>query len=216
MFRFRRGGLVWVAALVVGCLCCSIACRGGPARKGAAASLKSWKGDVLGIALAEGGRKVVTVSRLGDDKGAELRVWDAVGAGLDKVFTLGMGQGKVWRLSLSGDGRAVGLISLGAKNVIHGLKIYDTKTGRPAWLPPGAEKVHQVAVSHDASRVAVADSVGRVTVWDTAKKKLLLTFAGRPRVAFGLAFSPDGRYLVGCGGHPPQEPLGCPVAGQRL
>jgi WD40 repeat protein len=71
--------------------------------------------------------------------------------------------------------------------------------GTVRWRHPG---VDVVAFSPDGKRVASADRLGFVAVWEVETGRELHHFAGHKPQIGCLVFSPDGQYLVAGGGDP--------------
>jgi WD40 repeat protein len=120
--------------------------------------------------------------------GADIRP-RAVGDGLDLV-------------AFSADGRL--LVTAGSG----GIRIWDPATGReagqPLGLPTGAgeakpAEVKSVEVSPDGTRIAVADELGLVTLWDVAARRVSASLKA-PTSVPDMAFSPDGHLLVTASG----------------
>ena len=58
------------------------------------------------------------------------------------------------------------------------------------------ERLRDVAVSRDGSRIATASADHKVKVWDSATGENLLTLKGHTSYVETVAFSPDGQHLV--------------------
>ena len=60
------------------------------------------------------------------------------------------------------------------------------------------ERIHALAVSADAKRIAVGRGSGVILVWDRATPEIRRVFGGHADTVTGLDFSPDGRWLASC------------------
>lgn len=86
------------------------------------------------------------------------------------------------------------------------IQVWDLESGKNTRKFSGhAAEVHAVACSPDGSRVASTDGAGTVRIWDFNEGKLLFTLTGKkypddpPSESIsteGLAFTPDGRFIV--------------------
>ncbi len=108
-----------------------------------------------------------------------------------RIFTTGSG---LTTASFSPDGQA--LLAAGHSNVIH---VWNWRTPKqpPASLPVGTVAFH--AQFSPDSRVVAAASFDGVQLWEAATGRLVGTGLGP--LAQAIAFSPDGRSLVGADGH---------------
>jgi WD40 repeat protein len=106
-------------------------------------------------------------------------------------------------LTFSPDGQY--LASIGAE---HGVRVWEVPSGELLEAVVDADRVEVEAVpiraafSPDSSLLAVASALD-IRLWALPSGELVATIAAaRQQVAHQLRFSPDGRWLVGCGAQP--------------
>jgi WD40 repeat protein/serine/threonine protein kinase len=70
-------------------------------------------------------------------------------------------------------------------------------------IPPLSHSagVYALAVSPAGDRLAASDIRGGITIWDTHTYEPITRIAAHEGVAWGVAFSPDGKQLASCGDH---------------
>jgi WD40 repeat protein len=85
-------------------------------------------------------------------------------------------------------------------------KMKDLKVVRskPGLVTPGRPSISQVCFSHDGKLLATSESEASITIWSTADWSLFRSIQQRGSI-YGLAFSPDDRflYVAGDGGQIP-------------
>jgi WD40 repeat protein len=144
------------------------------------------------LAMSPGGR----VLALGEN-GSCVPIWD-VEAGIE-LEPLRDGIRAVRSAAFSPDGTklAVGSwISDGQpERAIVTLWEWPTRR-RQAELGPVENNINALAFSPDGGRMAVADSSGRVRLWDVGAGEELARWKAHESGIFGLAFSPDGRQFA--------------------
>lgn len=109
--------------------------------------------------------------------------------------------GQCANLDFSADGK--GVVTSGPGNA---LQVWDIESGKSVRKFTGHNaEVRAVACSPDGSRLASTDSAGTIRIWDFNEAKLLHTLTSKKYpddpptegiTTEGLAFTPDGRFLV--------------------
>jgi WD40 repeat protein len=103
----------------------------------------------------------------------------------------------IWGMEYSPDGK-----TLATGDLSNSIKLWDVATGHELRSLPGSGKP---VFSHDGQWIAArgkSDDRGNiraVTVWDIASGQELLKLTGYKNSLDSLAFSPDRRWLAGCG-----------------
>lgn len=139
---------------------------------------------------------VLTLEQTPDGNTTEssrLVVWDVqTGAVLRERF---LGKGRAIEPAFSADGRRLAL-AIGAT-----VRLYDTTSlDEIVSLRDGDTAVTSLAISQKGDRLAAGDNLGRVYLWDSENRRLLLTMIGLPGERSQVispdwvAFTPDGRY----------------------
>ena len=77
------------------------------------------------------------------------------------------------------------------------VRVWDPGTGREAGRLKGSGRGSGLAVSADGRWVGVGQADKKITVWELASGKLLLTLDGHDSQVRDVAFTPDGRGIVG-------------------
>lgn len=138
-----------------------------------------------------------------------------------------------WQLALSRNGSQVASVSgqylpggwkyEPAAETEPSVKIFDTRTGECVRALPHTPPVLSCAFTPDGGHLAAANLLGEVRVWDLAKETTNepaarwtspdFTSWGSVKThhycggIYGLAFSPDGQALLGCGMGPMTDPM---------
>jgi len=127
-----------------------------------------------------------------------VRLWDAQSGTL--LQTVEEPNNEVDSIAFSSDGKlgAVGMDSGGGQSTV---LIVDTQAGK---IGDTKEKLNVnnlqvVTFSPDGKFLAVGNTSGRVTLWDTATGTQKQTLEGQDIVTYALSFSPDGKTLAGGG-----------------
>ncbi len=163
--------------------------------------LRGHTGEVRAAAFGPDGRLIAT----GADDGT-LRVWDAT-TGKEKRSIKGHA-GLFAVVAFSPDGKRVigGSRAAGEKVRSGDLKVWDAGTGKlVADLKGHAGQVFHAAFSPDGKRVAAScfaieddKASSELKVWDVETGKEALSIKVPTRVTM-VTFSPDGRWMAGCG-----------------
>lgn len=96
------------------------------------------------------------------------------------------------RLAFSSDGKLLAAASGSPK---HGeAVVFDIPSGKMRLCIEGPRSA--VAISPNGATLALGNSNGKVTVWDTGKNQMIRELDGHLALVHTLAFSPDGRYLA--------------------
>ena len=135
-----------------------------------------------------------------------------------------------WQLALSSDGRLVASVTgqflagsekyEPARATTPTVKVFDAATGELKHSFEHRPPVLSVAFSPDAKHLAAANLMGEVRVWDLASGQQAAEFKTPDFTSwgiiksphylggiYGLAFSPDGASLLGCGMGPMADPM---------
>jgi WD40 repeat protein len=148
-----------------------------------------------GVAFSPDGKRCAAVR---GESGDGACVWDANGGAVARLTEVGW----VERLALSPGGRALAVTSRapGEGGTVRVLRLPD---GKESWrCAVGDTHVPDVAFSPDGKLLG-AVAGGKVLLWDGATGQPLpaITMPGDSGPFFeGMAFSPDGRFLVTCTG----------------
>ena len=135
-----------------------------------------------------------------------------------------------WQLALSSDGRRVASVTgqflVGSEKyepapaATPPVKVFDTASGGLLHSFEQRPPVLSVAFSPDGKHLAAANMMGEVRVWDLVTGKLAVEFKTPDFTSwgiiksphylggiYGLAFSPDGASVLGCGMGPMNDPM---------
>ena len=144
------------------------------------------------MALSPDGTRIAAAGSRG-----AIQIYETAGLKFFKEFETGA----VTSLDFAADGK--GLLTSGPGNDV---VLWDLETEKAARTFTGhTVDVRAVACSADGSRVASTDSAGTLKIWNFNDAKVLFTLTGKkypddpPSETLtieGLAFSPDGRYIV--------------------
>ncbi len=164
-------------------------------------ALRGMYHSVRGVAFSPDGRFLAAV-------GAQLNNWTASEGEL-LVLESATGR-RSFRRRIKGDGLACvafspdghllaagcGAINSRFRSQAHSCLLWDARTGREVMSLPGANTVLGLAFSPDGRRLALS-RFGAVNLWDLAERRLVRTFSGEPCFRFQVAFTRDGRRLIG-------------------
>jgi len=81
------------------------------------------------------------------------------------------------------------------------IMVYDLQTGKLLWKNAIDDIVYSVAFSQDGGLIATGDQGGFVKLWDARSGSLIVSLKKQFQQIHAVAFSPDGKYLVGAGGY---------------
>jgi WD40 repeat protein len=147
------------------------------------------RGDLGSTAFSPDGRRLATAAG-----GHTIKVWDA-DAGQGPRQLRGH-KSIVVGIAFSPDGRRLASVANDKT-----LRVWDAGTGAEVFSKPCPAT--RVAFSPDSTRLATAggdaydsSKPGRITVWDAATGKVLLTLPGHRSIVFSVAISRDGTRLV--------------------
>lgn len=122
--------------------------------------------------------------------GTEVTLWDAATGAMHHHLSSGLSG--AWQVSFVSDGRTV----LGGKDD-GSVWLWDTASGETVRTFEGMMPVHSMALSPDGTQIALTSYVGGGWVLDRHTGSTLVTLNGSSGGVHAVAFSPDGRYLVG-------------------
>jgi len=172
-------------------------------------ALRGHTGEVSSVALSADGKRIVSGSADGT-----VKIWDAAtGQNIRTLKTnqINVNTCLVLSVALSADGKR---IASGNWDMLQeAITVWNADTGKKTVAIKGISGVNSVALSPDAKHVAGSSFDGSVRIWDANTGAAIRTLRGagasrQPNVqgqseaVSGLAFSPDGKHVVGC------EPLG--------
>jgi WD40 repeat protein/serine/threonine protein kinase len=159
-------------------------------------SLKHGSNWVWSVGFSPDGTRVVTGT-----SGGRIYIWDAL-TGQELFSFRGHGTGNVVTVQFSEDGKR--LLSAGED---YHARLWDAATGKQihsfghnqpfvfAKFARGCGRI--VSVCHDNDRSTLEDATG--VIWDAETGQELLALKGHTNGFSGVAWSPDGRYIItGC------------------
>jgi WD40 repeat protein len=153
-------------------------------------SFQAHSDAVLGIAYSPDGRLLASAGGAGKDT---LAVWDV--ATRKAKHLLNPARGIPRSVAFSSDRKHLACASG------FYFPLWDLASGRELRTFKPADRAFRVALSPDGRRVAMACEGQRVRLWDVAMGQELVTLRVSGGELWGVAFSPDGRYLASCSGY---------------
>jgi WD40 repeat protein len=147
----------------------------------------AWPRD--GAALSPDGRCLAVRS---PGRPAAVEAWDLQGG--PAVLTLEGHSAVVTALAYSADGSR-----LATGDNDGGVRVWDARSGQPAFARQRPGAVTALAFSADGTRLAAGDKDGAVTVWDAADGREVFSAGGHTEIVWGVVFSPDGSRLASAG-----------------
>jgi WD40 repeat protein len=154
------------------------------------------KGDPTpSLAFAPGGRTLAITDSVGPGS-SEIRIliYDLEDKNA-QPRTVRPPHGVGWLRGFSPDGQTL-LYQIG-----NSICLLETDSGkdRHAWHYRGG--VTAVAYSHDGSRIAAGSDDGVVSLYDATNAKLIRVLPAHQRKVNSIEFSPDGKWIITCGGY---------------
>jgi WD40 repeat protein len=123
-----------------------------------------------------------------------IRLWDVATGNVLK--TLQEHADTVSTVAFSRDGK---MLASGSRDKM--IKLWEVDTGKQLRTWTASEEVVSLAVSPDATRLAVVCGTGSpiVTLWDMASGTVVSELRGHDRGVHAVAFSPDGKHIASAG-----------------
>jgi WD40 repeat protein/Flp pilus assembly protein TadD len=152
-----------------------------------------WTGGLPSATFSADGNTFATA----DKRSHTIRIWNLAGSG-EKVFTSGH-DGGVPCAEFSPDGK---VLATGSKDRL--VKLWDAATGRLlGTLPRFESSIQRLAFSPDGRLLATGQfgpTSQPVQIWNLATlQAFTLADDELGQAAYGIAFSPDGKFLAACG-----------------
>jgi WD40 repeat protein/DNA-binding SARP family transcriptional activator/energy-coupling factor transporter ATP-binding protein EcfA2 len=141
-------------------------------------------GDVISLAFSGDGRLLAATGST-----RQTAVWEVRTGRLVRTLTGGGPHGS-GAVAFSRDDLTLAVTGLDGDVVLH-----DLRNGAADVLAAG-HSIADVDFSLDGRFVAAAGLAGQVSVWDLARRKLVMTMEDPGRLIFTLRYSPDGKMLA--------------------
>jgi eukaryotic-like serine/threonine-protein kinase len=146
-------------------------------------------GTVLSVAVSPDGRRALSG---GEDK--SMRLWDLPPAG--QVRRIDGNTEPIWMVGFGQEGRRILSVSRDA------VRQWDADTGKPAGAPWELAKYPTLAVvSPEGRHIVFSYGLQSVHLWDMEPRKVLSELFARGAYLSAVAYSGDGKRLIG-GNHP--------------
>jgi WD40 repeat protein len=143
------------------------------------------------IAFSPDGRRIASAS---DDN--RVIVWDAITGKYQ--FSFSGHRGGAFGLAFHPEGKRLATCGYDGQ-----IKVWDAtgpKDSKSLSTPARTGRVHSLAFNHQATLLAAACADHSVLLWEIPEGRLKATLTGHHKAVWGVAFSPDGRYIASSAG----------------